>query len=260
MDFAMNRRKIISFANQKGGVGKTTSSVNIAACLASKGFSVLLTDADPQGNATSGLGVNKRTAAGTAYDLVIGRKSAAEAVCATGVKNLSLIPSSIDLVAAELELVDTPRRESRLRDALNPIRDKFDFIIIDCPPSLGLITLNALTASDAVVIPLLCEYYSLEGLSQLTNTVKSVKKLYNGRLELLGVLINMYDGRLNLTAQVMNELKKYFADKLFRTPIPRNVKLSEAPSYGMTIIDYDRNSKGAAAYSAVTEEFIERCR
>ncbi|MBO5401720.1 MAG: ParA family protein [Clostridia bacterium] len=256
----MGRRKIISFANQKGGVGKTTSAVNIAACLAAKGNKVLLVDADPQGNATGGLGINKRTVPGSVYDVLIGRKTAAECVCRCSAENLYVIPSSIDLVAAELELVDTSRRESRLKAALDTVRDSFDYIIIDCPPSLGLITLNALTASDGVVIPLLCEYYSLEGLSQLTLTIKSVRKLYNPSLELTGVLVNMYDGRLNLTAQVMNEIKKYFADKLFRTPVPRNVKLSEAPSYGLAILDYDKSSKGAAAYTAIAEEFAERCR
>ena len=256
----MGRRKIISFANQKGGVGKTTSAVNIAACVAAKGNKVLLVDADPQGNATSGLGINKRTAPGSVYDVLIGRKTASECICRSSAENLYVIPSSIDLVAAEIELADIHRRESRLKIALDTVRDQFDYIIIDCPPSLGLTTLNALTASDGVVIPLLCEYYSLEGLSQLTLTIKSVRKLYNPSLELIGVLVNMYDGRLNLTAQVMNEIKKYFADKLFSTPVPRNVKLSEAPSYGLAIVDYDRSSKGAAAYSALAEEFTERCK
>ena len=256
----MSRRKIISFANQKGGVGKTASAINIAASLGVKNKKVLLIDFDPQGSSSSGVGVRKAQTKHTIYDVLIGRKTASECICRSSAENLYVIPSSIDLVAAEIELADIHRRESRLKIALDTVRDQFDYIIIDCPPSLGLTTLNALTASDGVVIPLLCEYYSLEGLSQLTLTIKSVRKLYNPSLELIGVLVNMYDGRLNLTAQVMNEIKKYFADKLFSTPVPRNVKLSEAPSYGLAIVDYDRSSKGAAAYSALAEEFTERCK
>ena len=217
------------------GVGKTTSAVNLAAAMGRAGKRVLLVDADPQGNATSGLGISKRRAGGTVYDLLIGRLKADEAVVRTDFKNLSVIPSSMDLVGAELELVDEERRQYRLRDALRPLREQYDVIAVDCPPSLGLLTINALTAADGVVVPLLCEYYSLEGLSQLTQTIRQIKKLYNPSLELLGVLINMYDGRLNLTVQVMDEIKRHFADKLFRVPIPRNVKVSEAPSFGQPI-------------------------
>ncbi|HAN20960.1 MAG: hypothetical protein A2Y15_03100 [Clostridiales bacterium GWF2_36_10] len=255
----MPKFKTICFANQKGGVGKTTSAVNISACIARSGKKVLLVDSDPQGNATSGIGIKKRNTGATVYDLLIGRNKANEAITPTSYDNLFVIPSSINLVGAELELVDENKREYRLREALNEIKIDFDYIIIDCPPSLGLVTINSLTAADAIIVPLLCEYYSLEGLSQLTMTIKHIKRLYNPELELLGVLINMFDGRLNLTVQVLEEIKKYFSDKLFKTPIPRNVKISEAPSYGMSIIDYDRHSKGSAAYASVAREIMERC-
>lgn len=254
----MTKYKTICFANQKGGVGKTTSAVNIAACMARAGKKVLLVDSDPQGNATSGIGINKRTAGATVYDLIIGRSKAAQAVLKTAYNGLYIIPSSINLVGAELELVDENRREFRLKDSIAEIKNDFDYIILDCPPSLGLITINALTAADAVIVPLLCEYYSLEGLSQLTMTIKRVKQLYNPQLELLGVLINMYDGRLNLTIQVLEEIKKYFSDKILKTPVPRNVKISEAPSFGMPIIDYDKHSKGAAAFASIAREIMER--
>ncbi len=255
----MNKSKIICFANQKGGVGKTTSALNIAACIARSGRRVLFIDSDPQGNATSGIGIKKRSITGSVYDLLIGRMKWEEAALKTSVHNLSIIPSSMNLVGAELELVDENDREYKLKKALSGAEDKFDYIIIDCPPSLGLLTINSLTAAKYVVIPVLCEYYSLEGLSQLTSTIKLIKKLYNPEIELLGVLINMFDGRLNLTVAVLEEIKKYFADKLFRTPIPRSVKISEAPSHGMAITDYDKNGKGAAAYSAVALELIQRC-
>jgi len=255
----MGKYRVLCFANQKGGVGKTTSALNIAACLARAGKQVLLVDADPQGNATGGIGVSKKNTRGTVYEVLIGQIAASDAIVPTSAKNLSLIPSSIDLVGAELELADEPRREYRLRDALDTVRDRFDYIIIDCPPALSLLTINTLVAADGVIIPLLCEYYSLEGLSQLTATIGHIKKRYRPSLELLGVLINMYDGRLNLTVSVLEEIKKFFPGKLFRTPIPRSVRISEAPSYGLSIVDYDRNGKGAAAYAAVTRELMERC-
>lgn len=255
----MPEHKIIAFANQKGGVGKTTSAVNIASSLAAKKYSVLLVDCDPQGNATSGLGIRKKSSSGSVYDVIIGRSKTADMVCSTTVKNLSVLPSSMDLVGAEIELIDMADREARLRAALEQVRDSYDFIIIDCPPSLGLLTLNCLTAADGVVIPLLCEFYSLEGISQLTQTIRHVKSRVNPSLELIGVLVNMYDGRLTLTVQVMEEIKRYFGAKLFSRPVPRNVKLSEAPSYGVPIDIYDKYSKGARAYEEVTEELIRRC-
>ncbi|MBO5870984.1 MAG: ParA family protein [Clostridia bacterium] len=255
----MGNYKIICFANQKGGVGKTTSALNIAACIARSGKRVLFIDSDPQGNATSGLGIVKRTITHSVYDLLIGRANWETTAINTNVRGLSLIPSSINLVGAELELVDEADREYRLRNALRGAEARFDYIIIDCPPSLGLITINSLTAAKYVVIPVLCEYYSLEGLSQLTTTIKHIKRLYNPNIELLGVLVNMFDGRLNLSIAVLEEIKRHFAGKLFRTPIPRSVKISEAPSHGMPITDYDRNGKGAAAYSAVALELMKRC-
>ncbi len=255
----MSNCKIICFANQKGGVGKTTCALNIAAVLARMGKNVLFIDSDPQGNATSGIGIKKRSVTGSVYDLLIGRKRWEDAAIKTSVRNLSIIPSSMNLVGAELELVDEEDREFRLKKAISGAESKFDYIIIDCPPSLGLLTINSLAAARYVVIPVLCEYYSLEGLSQLTATIKQIKRLYNPEIELLGVLINMFDGRLNLSIAVLEEIKKYFADKLFKTPIPRSVKISEAPSHGMPITEYDRNGKGATAYSAVALELVKRC-
>ena len=250
----------ICFSNQKGGVGKTTSALNVAACIARSGTKVLFIDSDPQGNATSGLGIKKRNTNGSIYDILIGRMTWDKVVVSTNVRGLSLIPSSMNLAGAELELVDEEDRVYRLKNAIKDADGLYDYIIIDCPPSLGLLTINALTAARFVVIPVLCEYYSLEGLSQLSATIKQIQKLYNPQLELIGVLINMFDGRLNISIAILEEIKKYFADKIFRTPIPRSVKISEAPSYGMVITDYDRNGKGAVAYSAVALELMERCR
>ncbi len=255
----MNKAKIICFANQKGGVGKTTSALNIAACLARSGRKVLFIDSDPQGNATSGIGIKKRDIKSSIYDLLIGRLKWDEVALKTNVNGLSIIPSSMNLVGAELELVDEEGRQYKLKKAISGAEDEFDYIIIDCPPSLGLLTINSLAAARYVIIPVLCEYYSLEGLSQLTATIKQIKRLYNPDIELLGVMINMFDGRLNLSIAVLEEIKKYFATKLFKTPIPRSVKISEAPSHGLAITEYDRNGKGAAAYSAVTLEIIQRC-
>ena len=256
----MGKYRILCFANQKGGVGKTTSAVNVAACLARAGKKVLLVDADPQGNATSGIGVSKRELESTVYDVLIGEKTVEETVVETSAKNLFLLPSGIDLVGAELELADEPRREYRLKDALERVREEYDYIIIDCPPALGLVTINTLVAADGVIIPMQCEYYSLEGLSQLMMSVKQIKKRYNPALALTGILITMYNGRLNLSTQVMDELKKYYAGKIFKTAVVRNVKLSEAPSHGKPITAYDRTCRGAEAYTALAAEFLKKQR
>lgn len=248
----------ISLANQKGGVGKTTSAVNIAAAIGALDKRVLLVDLDPQGNSTSGVGVQRRTVKVSTYDVIIGSAKASEAVVDTGFRNLSLMPSQIALAGAEFELIELERRELLFRDALSEIEGDFDYIFIDCPPSLGILSINALAASQGVIIPMQCEFYSLEGLSQLMLTTKNVKKLYNPSLEITGILITMFNGRLNLSAQVLDEVKKYYADKLFSTSIVRNVKLSEAPSFGEPIIYYDKGSKGARAYMDVAKEILER--
>ena len=252
--------KVIAVANQKGGVGKTTSAVNIAASLGAKGKNTLLVDIDPQGNSTSGVGFDRRSLETTSYDILINGAKGQDVVRQTAFAGLSVIPSSADLAAAEIELADIPAREAVLKNALAPLRAAYDFILIDCPPSLGLITTNALNAADSVLIPVQCEYYALEGLSQLMNSVQAVKRRYNDRLELEGVLLTMYDGRLNLTQQVVTEIKKYFPRKVFSTVIPRTVRLSEAPSYGQPILYYDRSNKGAQAYSALTDEILKKNR
>lgn len=249
--------KIIAIANQKGGVGKTTTAVSLAASLGDKGKKTLLLDADPQGNATSGVGVDKRTCVLSAYEVMVGGEKAKAAILNTEFANLDLLPANIDLAAAEIELATMQNRESTLKNALAPIRGDYDYIIVDCPPSLGLLTVNILNAADTVLIPIQCEYYALEGLSQLMNTVRRVKRQYNERLDIEGVLLTMYDGRLNLTQQVVEEVKKYFPRKVFKTVIPRTVRLSEAPGFGQPVLYYDRSSKGAAAYQSLAEEVVK---
>lgn len=249
--------KVISVANQKGGVGKTTTTINLSTFLAKKGKTVLLIDADPQGNASSGLGTDRKVEFST-YDILVGDTQMQEALVKTSVKNLYICPSNISLAGAEVELVSMMSREQRLKEKLDEIKDSFDYILIDCPPSLGLITLNSFTASDSVLIPVQCEYYALEGLGQLLNTVNLVKKHLNKNLQIEGALLTMYDIRTNLSNQVVKEVKKYFGDKVYKTVIPRNVRLSEAPSYGMPITEYDPRSKGAKSYDKFTKEFLKK--
>ena len=250
--------KIISFANQKGGVGKTTSAINTAVAIGLKGKKTLLLDCDPQGNASSGVGIRRNRIGATTYDILIGRVRAEDAIIKTEYKNLSVLPSSMPLAAAELELADLEDRAFRLKNALESVKNDYDYIFIDCPPSLGMLTINALTASDGVIVPMQCEYFSLEGLTQILSTVKQVKRLYDPDLSLTGILITMHNGRLNLSVQVLDELKKHYADKLFSTPISRNVRLSEAPSFGMPIQYYDKYSKGSSAYDDIAAELLER--
>ena len=248
--------KVVSLANQKGGVGKTTTTINLSTILAKKGRKVLLIDADPQGNATSGLGVDKDVELST-YDILVGDTQLEEVLQDTIIKNLKVCPSNMNLAGAEVELVSMMSREQRLKEKIDEIRDKFDYILIDCPPSLGLITLNAFTASDSVLIPVQCEYYALEGLGQLLNTINLVKKHLNKNIQIEGALLTMYDIRTNLSNQVVKEVKKYFDNKVYKTVIPRNVRLSEAPSYGMPITEYDPRSKGAKSYIKFAREFLK---
>lgn len=252
--------KIIAIVNQKGGVGKTTTAVNLASGVGLAGKKVLLVDVDPQGNSTSGFGINKKQVKTTSYEMLIGTGKLESAVIKTEFKNVDVVPSSMDLAAAEVDLIEIEHREAQLKMALAASRDNYDYIFIDCPPSLGLITINALNASDTVLVPIQCEYFALEGLSQLMASVRQVKRLYNPTLEIEGIVLTMYDGRLNLTGQVVSEIKKYFANKLYKTVIPRAVRLSEAPSYGMPIQYYDKRSKGSEAYSDLAKEFLKKNR
>lgn len=249
--------KVIAIANQKGGVGKTTTAVNLSSCLAFKGKRVLVIDVDPQGNTTSGLGVEKKNIQKSIYDVLISDHHIQDTMLDTVVENLKLCPSNIQLVGAEVELVSVISRETRMKVAIDEIRSRFDFIIIDCPPSLGLLTLNALTAADTILVPIQCEYYALEGLSQLMNTVKLVQRHLNPALDVEGVVLTMFDARTNLSIQVVEDVKKFFKNKVYRTVIPRNVRLSEAPSFGLPIILYDAKSKGAECYMELAQEVID---
>lgn len=248
--------KIIAIANQKGGVGKTTTSVNLGASMATLGKRVLLVDIDPQGNTTSGVGVNKADVENCIYDILINEVNPQETIQETRIEGLHIIPATIQLAGAEIELVSTISRELKLKKALNAVKVNYDYIIIDCPPSLGILTINSLTAADSVIIPIQCEYYALEGLSQLLNTVRLVQKNLNPHLKIEGVLLTMLDARTNLGIQVIEEVKKYFQEKVYRTIIPRNVRLSEAPSHGQSIITYDSRSKGAEVYLELAKEVI----
>ena len=249
---------ILAFANQKGGVGKTTSTVNVAACLGHLGYKTLLIDSDPQGNASTGVGIQKKGLRKTLYEVLTEDCTAEEAILPTDYANLSVLPATISLASAEFDLIEREKSAAALKDALEPLKNRYDFILIDCPPSLGLLTVNALCAATGVVIPMQCEYFALEGLAQLMMTVRRIKQAHNPTLTIGGILVTMYDGRLNLSAQVLAELKKYYADKLFSTLVPRNVKLSEAPSFGKPIFYHDKYSRGSLAYLDIAKEIARR--
>ncbi len=252
--------KTVAVANQKGGVGKTTTAINLAAALALRGKKTLLVDSDPQGNASAGVGVNVKKAEAHLYHCYSADYQARQVRAATSIRNLDVIPSGIDLVAAELEIIDLEKREGLLKNVLQPLRGDYDYILIDCPPSLGLLTINALTASNSVLVPMQCEYFAMEGLAQLVKTIRSVKKTFNKDLYIEGLLLTMFDKRNRLTYQVAAEIRNHFADQLFLTVIPRNVRLSECPSHGQPIFVYDASSTGAQAYKALSEEFLNKQR
>ena len=250
--------KCIAVANQKGGVGKTTTSVNLSAAIGEAGKKVLLIDLDPQGNATSGVGIDKMSDVTSIYDVIINEVPIDEAIIKTEFKNLSVIPATTSLAGAEIELVSIDDREWRLKQSVEKIKDKYDFVIIDCPPSLGLLTLNSFVCTDTILIPLQCEFFALEGLSQLVGTIRQVKKSLNKEIDIEGILLTMFDGRTNLSNQVADEIKKYYPDKVYKSVIPRNIRLSEAPSYGQPINVYDKHSKGAVAYKNLAKEVIKK--
>ncbi len=249
--------KAIAIFNQKGGVGKTTTNINLAACLAEKGKKILLLDIDPQGNTTSGVGITKRDLKVTTHEILIeDTYEPEEAIISTGIKNLDIMPASVQLAGAEVELIQINGREKRLKRAIDKVKPKYDYIFVDCPPSLGLLTINSLTAVDSVLIPIQCEFYALEGVSQLMSTIEIVKKNSNPKLQIQGVILSMFDGRTNLSIQVVEEVKKYFKEKVYTTVIPRNVRLAEAPSHGMPVVQYDPKSSGAKAYMDFADEFL----
>lgn len=250
--------KVISITNQKGGVGKTTTAINLAACIAMRGYRVLLIDSDPQGNATSGVGINRNKLRNCMYNLLIDQVKPEEIICSSRVQNLDILPATIQLAGAEIELAVRGNREYCLKEAIESIRDNYDYIFIDCPPSLGMLTVNALTASHSVIIPLQCEYYALEGLSQLIDTIARVKKGINPSLKVEGIVFTMFDARTNLSIQVVDEVKSHFRKEVYRSIIPRNVRLSEAPSHGKPIVVYDPKSKGAEVYQDLALEVLKR--
>ncbi|HNX28205.1 MAG TPA: ParA family protein [Syntrophomonadaceae bacterium] len=250
--------KVIAIANQKGGVGKTTTAINIAAYIALAGYQVLMIDCDPQGNASSGMGINKKMTNKSIYDVLIKNIAVEQAAMLTKIKNLSIIPSSIQLAGAEVELANLNGRELKLKKALFPVKNEYEYIFIDCPPSLGLLTINALSACDSVIIPLQCEYYALEGLTQLVDTIQLIKRQLNPLIKIEGIVFTMFDGRTNLSIQVVDEVKKHFRKEVYRTIIPRNVRLSEAPSHGKPIVTYDPRSKGAEMYQELAMEVMRR--
>lgn len=250
--------RIIALANQKGGVGKTTTAINLSAALARNGKRVLLVDADPQANASSGLGVDIRELEASIYECLVNNIPTRQAIIETDVENLHLIPSHIDLVGAEIEMLNLPDRERLMQRVLQPVREQYDYILIDCSPSLGLITVNALTAADSVIIPVQCEFFALEGIAKLLNTIKIIKSQLNPGLNIMGFVLTMYDNRLRLSNQVLDEVRRHFGNLVFDTVIARNVRLSEAPSHGQTILDYEPNSKGAIAYRALAKEVLNR--
>lgn len=250
--------KIIAFANQKGGVGKTTTCINLAAYLSAAGKKVLVIDMDPQGNATSGLGIDKNMDLSTLYDSICGEKSLSKVICRTFLKNLDIIPATVDLAGAEIELVQMKNREHIVKKQLDKVKSSYDYILIDCPPSLGLLTVNALTACNSVLIPIQCEFFALEGLSQLMNTIKLVKKHLNEEIDVEGVILTMKDNRSNLIQQVSQEIQRFFGQKVYKTTIPRTIRLAEAPSHGKPIMIYDPRGKGGVAYMDLTKEFLRR--